>query len=103
MASVWVRVEAEPNPCRNPLEEVVLPGETVSRLVPRALIWDLTWFWAPLAQPDGEDDRGDADHDAQHGQPRSQPVGPDRLQPGAEGLEPAHQAASAIGKDQAVA
>ena len=46
-ASLWVRVDAEPNPWRIPLEDVELPGETVSRLVPSELIWDLTWFWAP--------------------------------------------------------
>ena len=44
-----------------------------------------------LAQPDGQDHRGDADHDAEHGQPRAEPVGPDGVEPGAEGVEPAHR------------
>ena len=51
VASVSVRVDAEPNPLRIPLDEVVLPGEMVNRLVPRALISELTWFWAPWPRP----------------------------------------------------
>ena len=41
VASASVRVEAEPKPPRIPLVEVELPGEMVSRLVPRALICEL--------------------------------------------------------------
>ena len=41
-ASALVSVDAEPNPPRMP-PLVALPGETISRLVPRALIWSRTW------------------------------------------------------------
>src|ERR1700691_3831916 len=41
-ASPWVRVDWDPNPNRMPAEEVELPGDTVSRLVPRELISELT-------------------------------------------------------------
>ncbi len=37
-ASETVRVEAEPKPPRTPLELVELPGDTMSRLLPSALI-----------------------------------------------------------------
>src|SRR5579862_6975878 len=46
-ASASVSVEAEPNPPRMPLAEVELPGDTVNRFVPRALISELTWSCAP--------------------------------------------------------
>ena len=51
VASWRVSVEAEPNPPRTPEESVLLPGETMSRLLPRALIWSLTWFCAPWPRP----------------------------------------------------
>ena len=38
VASACVSVDAEPNPWRMPLEDVELPGETVSRLVPSELM-----------------------------------------------------------------
>ena len=60
----------------------VLPGETTSRLVPSASIWLRTWRLRALAEPDGEDHRGDADEDAEHRQRRAQPVDADRLEPG---------------------
>ncbi len=87
VASPTVRVEAEPNPPRIPELEVVLPGETVSRLEPEGGDLGADLLLGPLAQPDGQDDRGDADHDAEHGERRAQPVGDHRLEPGAEGLE----------------
>ena len=41
-ASASVRVEADPKPPRTPELEVELPGATVSRLVPSALISERT-------------------------------------------------------------
>ncbi len=38
LASLIVRVDAEPKPPRTPLELVELPGDTMSRLLPSALI-----------------------------------------------------------------
>ena len=96
-ASASVRVEAVPKPFRTPLEEVVLPGDTVSRLVPRELMADLTWFWAPWPRPTVR---------MTAAMPIMMPstVRPERRrwlrtasQPGAEGFEPAHDAASAVG------
>ena len=57
-----------------PVLEVELPGVMVSTLEPSAVISEVTWPWAPSPRPDGEDDRGDADEDAQDGQRRAQPV-----------------------------
>ncbi len=51
VASPTVRVEAEPNPPRMPELEVVLPGEMVRRLEPRAVISELTCCWAPSPSP----------------------------------------------------
>ena len=34
-----------------PSADVLLPGETVSRLVPRAVMSELTWAWAPSPSP----------------------------------------------------
>ncbi len=51
LPSATVKVEAEPNPPRIPLLEVELPGETVSRLVPKAEISEATWAWAPSPSP----------------------------------------------------
>ena len=50
-ASSRVRVDAEPNPPRTPLELVVLPGETMRRLLPSALISSFTSSWAPWPRP----------------------------------------------------
>ncbi len=47
VASASVNVDAVPSASRIPAVDVVLPGVTVSRLVPRALISELTWFCAP--------------------------------------------------------
>ena len=57
VASPTVRVEAEPKPPRMPELDVVLPGETVRRLEPSAVISELTCCWAPSPRPDGEDRR----------------------------------------------
>ena len=46
-----VSVEAEPKPPRTPELEVVLPGVTVNRLEPRAVISEPTCFWAPSPSP----------------------------------------------------
>ena len=51
-AASWrVSVEAEPKPPRTPVVAVLLPGETTSRLLPRALIWSRTLSWAPWPRP----------------------------------------------------
>src|ERR1019366_3328149 len=50
-ASAWVRVEAEPNPPRRPVVLVVLPGEMINRLVPRASTCAVTCCWAPIPRP----------------------------------------------------
>ncbi len=50
-ASATVSVDAEPKPPRCPEESVVLPGETMSRLEPRALIWSSTSCCAPSPSP----------------------------------------------------
>ena len=42
---------AEPKPPRTPELDVVLPGETVSRLEPSAVISDATCCWAPSPSP----------------------------------------------------
>src|SRR5450759_4063055 len=47
-ASAWVSVEADPNPPRRPVVLVVLPGEMIRRLVPRASTWAVTCCWAPM-------------------------------------------------------
>ena len=51
VTSASVRVWAEPNPPWKPVDEVALPGDTVSRLVPRALISEVTLSWAPCPRP----------------------------------------------------
>ena len=53
-----------------------------------------------LAEADGEHDRGDPDHDPEHGQAGAKPVGPYRREAGPQGLEPTHQAASPTGADK---
>ena len=69
-----------PKPPRTPpVLGACCPGETISRLVPSALIWARTCACAPSPEPDGEDHRGDADQDAEHGQRRAQPVRADGL------------------------
>ena len=50
-ASPTVSVEAEPKPPRMPELDVVLPGVTVSRLDPRAVISEPTCCWAPSPRP----------------------------------------------------
>src|SRR5450759_2982102 len=50
-ASAWVSVEADPNPPRRPVVLVVLPGEMISRLVPRASTCAVTCCWAPMPRP----------------------------------------------------
>jgi hypothetical protein len=50
-ASARVSVEAEPKPPRTPLLLVLLPGETISRLEPRASICLRTCSWAPRPRP----------------------------------------------------
>ena len=67
-----VRVEAVPNRPGCRCVEVELPGETVSRLVPSELISRADLVLRALAQPDGQDDGGDTDQDAEHGQDRSE-------------------------------
>ena len=52
-----------------------------------------------LAQPDGQHHRGDADQDAEHRQPGTQPVRADRLQTGAQGLRPVHADTLELGLD----
>ena len=59
-------------------------------LVPSSLIWSCTLAFAPCAEADGEDDRGDADEDAEHRQRRAQPVRADRFGRGAERVAPGH-------------
>ena len=51
VASRVVRVDADPRPPRIPLVVVVLPGETMSRLLPSWLIWSRTWACAPWPSP----------------------------------------------------
>ena len=70
--SGW-RPSRSPPGCRS--SDVVLPGVTVSRLVPEGGDLRGHLVLGALAEPDGEDDRGDPDHDAEHGEPRAQPVG----------------------------
>ena len=51
-AASWrVSVDALPKPPRTPDDEVLLPGETTSRLLPSALIWSRTLSWAPCPRP----------------------------------------------------
>ena len=50
-ASLIVKVAADPKPPRTPLELVELPGETMSRLLPNALIWSLTDVFVPSPSP----------------------------------------------------
>src|SRR5665647_1820022 len=50
-ASAWVSVEADPNPPRSPVVLVVLPGEMINRLVPRASTCAVTCCWAPMPSP----------------------------------------------------
>ena len=50
-ASAWVSVEADPNPPRRPVVLVVLPGEMINRLVPRASTCAVTCCWAPMPSP----------------------------------------------------
>src|SRR5450631_3102612 len=50
-ASAWVSVEADPNPPRTPVVLVVLPGEMINKLVPRASTWAVTCCWAPMPRP----------------------------------------------------
>ncbi|HEX5346590.1 MAG TPA: hypothetical protein VFW64_05735, partial [Pseudonocardiaceae bacterium] len=51
VASVSVRVEAEPEPPRTPLLLVMLPGVMMSRLLPSELICWLICAWAPRPSP----------------------------------------------------
>ena len=44
-------MEALPKPPRTPDDEVLLPGETTSRLLPSELIWSRTRSWAPWPRP----------------------------------------------------
>ena len=97
-ASPTVRVDAEPKPPRMPELEVVLPGVTVSRFEPRAEICGSDLLLRAFAQADGEDHRGDPDHDAEHGQAGPQAVGDDRLDAGPEGLEEFVHAHRALGR-----
>src|SRR5665647_884979 len=46
-----VSVEADPRPPRMPVALVVLPGETISRLLPSWLIWSRTLACAPCPSP----------------------------------------------------
>ena len=73
-ASAMVKVDAVPNPPRMPAVEVELPGEMVKMLVPERGDLRTHLGLGSLAQADGQDDGGDADQDAQHGQGRAQPV-----------------------------
>ncbi len=50
-ASAVVKVETLPNPPRTPVVEVELPGDTISRLLPRALICAPTCCWVPNPSP----------------------------------------------------
>ncbi len=50
-ASCRVSVDALPKPPRTPDDEVLLPGETTSRLLPSELIWSRTRSWAPWPRP----------------------------------------------------
>ena len=68
-----------PEPAPDPGASVVLPGETISRLLPSALICAADLRLGALAEPDGQHHRGDADQDAEHGQRRPQPVRADRV------------------------
>ena len=52
IASSNVSVDDEPNPPRTPLEVVALPGDTISRSLPSALICALTLSCAPLPNAD---------------------------------------------------
>ena len=74
--------------------DVELPGVMVRTLVPRALISEVTWPWAPSPRPDGDDHAGDADQDAEHGQAGAQPVAAHAVEAGAERLEPVHRTLS---------
>ena len=49
--SDMVNVDAVPSASRMPALEVVLPGVMESRLVPSAVISELTWAWAPSPNP----------------------------------------------------
>jgi len=51
VASRVVSVDADPRPPRMPLVVVVLPGETMSRLLPSWLIWLRTCACAPWPRP----------------------------------------------------
>ena len=50
-ASCSVSVDADPNPPRTPADDVELPGEITSRLVPSALMSSCTWARAPWPMP----------------------------------------------------
>ena len=92
VASARVRVDAEPNPPRMPAaagraargDDEQVGAERVDLRADLRL--------GALAETDGQDDGGDPDQDAEHRQRRPQPVG-GPLEPGPEGLEPAHRTA----------
>ena len=89
-ASWMVSVDAEPNPPRAPELSVVLPGRDHEQV--RAELVDLVLHLGlrALAETDGEDDRGDADEDAEHRERGAQPVRAHGFGRGAEGVEPVH-------------
>ena len=57
----------------------VLPGRDDEQVGAERVDLGLDLRLRALAQPDGEDHRGDADEDAEHGERRAQPVRADRL------------------------
>ena len=75
---------------------------TISRLVPQGADGRVDRRGGPFAEAHGQDDGGDADQDAEHGQGRAQPVAGDGLQPRAQGVEPAHAAALRLAHEAAV-
>ena len=50
-ASATRNVDAEPKPPRTPVVLVALPGDTISKLLPSALICELTFCCAPSPRP----------------------------------------------------
>ena len=93
-ALATVNVEAEPKPPRMPAADVVLPGEIVSRFVPKRGDLGGDLGLRALAEPDGQDHRGNPDEDAENGQPGAQPVTANSVEPRTEGLEPGHRTLS---------
>jgi len=79
-ASVFVNVDAEPNPRRTPPVLVELPGEMIEQVAAERIDLVAHLTLRALTEADGENHRGDPNEDAQHREARAQPMRPHGLE-----------------------